>query len=173
MRWQDEPRSQLRDYAESFVTAWSADTDLLDCDGYDPEYVNDLVKSVFVWRMGDPRIRETTRRSTDMKRQWNIEARADFADKEKNDLITAAVRRAAVHINAEIALLLMADGAGQKPQVMAYSDDYFTGHAEIALLQDTLGDALAKHGSGETDATPVSDELIRAFAQAEQERKND
>ena len=171
MRWQDEPRSQLRDYAESFVTAWSADTDLLDCDGYDPEYVNDLVKSVFVWRMGDPRIRETTRRSTDMQRQWNIEARADFADKEKNDLITAAVRRAAVHINAEIALLLMADGAGQKPQVMAYSDDYFTGHAEIALLQDTLGDELAKHGSGETER-PVSDELVRAFAQAERERND-
>ena len=108
-----------------------------------------------------------------MQRQWNIEARADFADKEKNDLIPAAVRRAAVHINAEITLLLMADGAGQKSQVVAYSDDFFTGHAEIALLQDMLGDALTQHGSGETDATPVSDELIRAFAQAEQERKND
>lgn len=98
-----------------------------------------------------------------MQRQWNIEARADFADADKNDIITAAVRRAAVHINAEIALLLMADSAGQKPHVVVYSDDFFTGHEDIALLQDTLGDALAEHGSAETEA-PVSDELLREFA---------
>lgn len=95
-----------------------------------------------------------------MRRQWNIEARADFEDPEKNEVITEAIRRAAVHVNATIALLLRADGHGQKPQVVCYSDDFFDGHKEIALLDDTLGKALVEHEATEQDS--VSAELIAA-----------
>lgn len=92
-----------------------------------------------------------------MQRQWTIEARADFADAEKNEAITEAVRRAAVHINATLALL----SDGQKPLVVAFSDDFFAGHAEIALLEDKMGDALAKHDDiGEP--AEVSDEMLAA-----------
>lgn len=95
-----------------------------------------------------------------MQRQWNIEARADFEDPEKNDVITAAIQRAAVNVNATIALLLQADGHGQKPQVVCYSDDFFVGHKDIALLEDTLGNALVDHNATEQEA--ISPELIAA-----------
>ena len=90
-----------------------------------------------------------------MQRQWTIEARADFADPEKNELITEAVCRAAVHIHAQIALLQDT----VKPQVVAFSDDYFTGHNEIALLEDTLGKAIKEHGG---DQDSVSAEMLQA-----------
>lgn len=124
---------------------------------------------MIAWRMGDPRYRdkvqsrrfqERAAREQTMQRQWNIEARADFEDPEKNAVITEAVRRAAVNVNATIALLLQADGYGQKPQVVCYSDDFFIGHQEIALLDDTLGKALETHDATEQEA--ISPELIAA-----------
>src|SRR5580693_665073 len=79
----------------------------------------DALDSLIVWRMDDPRYAQRTGcKEVTTQRQWTIEARADFADQEKNDAISEAVRRAAVHINATIALL--ADGI--KPQVVAFSD---------------------------------------------------
>src|SRR5271165_3883616 len=86
----------------------------------------DVLDRLIIWRMADPRYAERTatpnlKKGKVMQRQWTIEARADFADQEKNDAITEAIRRAAVHVNATIALL--ADGI--KPQVVAFSDDFF------------------------------------------------
>ena len=92
-----------------------------------------------------------------MQRQWTIEARGDFADPEKNEALEKAVRQAAVHINAVGALL----GDGVKFQVVAFSDDFFTGHQEIALLQDTLGDAIATQEVGEE--ADVSGEMLAAL----------
>lgn len=121
----------------------------------------DMLDAMILWRMDDPRYATfdaINRKGTQMQRQWTIEARADFADAEKNEVITAAVRRAAVHINAT--LLLLSDG--QKPQVVAFSDDYFSGHEDIGLIHDELGAAKAAH-----DATipegEVSDEMKQAF----------
>lgn len=114
---------------------------------------------LILWRMDDPRYcdRNTRRKGIHMQRQWTIEARADFADAEKNEAITEAVRRAAVHINATLALL----SDGQKPQVVAFSDDFFAGHAEIAVLENKLGDALKAHDDI-GDESVVSDELLQA-----------
>lgn len=92
-----------------------------------------------------------------MQRQWTIEARADFADAEKNAAITEAVRKAAAHINATLVLL----SDGQKPQVVAYSDDFFSGHEDISVLGNPLGDALASVGDS-IPAGEVSDELMQA-----------
>lgn len=119
----------------------------------------DVLDQVILWRMADPRYttRENRVKGLTMQRQWTIEARADFADADKNEAITEAVRRAAVHINATLALL----SDGQKPQVVAFSDDFFAGHAEIALLEDQMGDAIAKHDDiGET--AEVSNEMLQA-----------
>ena len=123
----------------------------------------DVMDKLILWRMDDPRYKTKgflVTRERLMQRQWNIEARADFEDADKNEVITEAIRRAAVHVNATIALLLQADGHGQKPEVVCYSDDFFAGHQDIALLEDTLGKALVDHYSTEQDS--VSAELIAA-----------
>ena len=118
----------------------------------------DVLDKIILWRLNDPRYtdRASLVKGVAMQRQWTIEARADFADQEKNDAITEAVRRAAVHINATIALL--ADGI--KPQVVAFSDDFFAGHQDIALLEDLLGKAIRTEEVGEE--APVSEEMLRA-----------
>lgn len=92
-----------------------------------------------------------------MQRQWTIEARADFKDQEKNDMITKAIKEAAVHVHAVMALL----SDGQKPQVVAFSDDFFQGHEDLDLYEDTLGKAIEEHGDSVVPGE-VSDELIQA-----------
>ena len=92
-----------------------------------------------------------------MQRQWTIEARVDFADVEKNDAITTAFRNAAVMLNATLALI---KDNGIAPQVVCYSDDFFTGHEDIALMEDKLGKVIAA-SDGET--VVVSDEMMQAM----------
>lgn len=95
-----------------------------------------------------------------MQRQWTIEARADFADKEKNDAIDQAFKVAAAHINATLQLL----SDGQKPNVVVFSDDFFAGHQDIDWLGDPLGKAIAEHGGSKTgDAPEVSDQMLAAL----------
>lgn len=95
-----------------------------------------------------------------MQKQWTIEARADFADMEKNDAITKAITEAAVHVHAVMALL----SDGQRPQVVAYAEDFFKGHEDISLMKDTVGDAIAAHGDGiENAGDGVSAEMRQAM----------
>lgn len=128
----------------------------------------DILDQLIIWRMNDPRYEDRTTRvkGLAMQRQWTIEARADFADQEKNDMITDAVRRAAVHINATIALL--ADGV--KPQVVAFSDDFFAGHEDIALIEDTLGKAKREHDAEAEEV--LSDEMRQAFNDIQHDKNN-
>lgn len=129
----------------------------------------DTLDQLLVWRMTDPRYanRENRVKGLHMQRQWTIEARADFADPEKNDAITTAIREAAVHVHAVMALL----SDGQKPQVACYSDDYFSGHEEIALHKDKLGDAIKEHGDAMSGGG-VSDELLQAAADMQHDKNN-
>lgn len=123
----------------------------------------DVLDQVIAWHIDQPRVNG----AKTMQRQWTIEARADFADQEKNDAITEAIRRAAVHVHATMALL--ADGV--KPQVVAFSDDFFSGHEEIALMKDHLGDALEQHGDQIEEAS-VSDELMQAARDLQHDKNN-
>lgn len=93
-----------------------------------------------------------------MQRQWTIEARADFADKEKNDAIDQAFKVAAAHVNATMALL----SDGQKPQVVCFSDDFFAGHEAIDWLGDPLGAAIAANAKSSGETSVVSDEMLSA-----------
>jgi hypothetical protein len=129
---------------------------------------SDIVDALLIWRMNDPRYkdRRTRVKGLSMQRQWTIEARADFADADKNEAITEAIRRAAVHVHATLALL----SDGQKPQVVAFSDDFFSGHADIALLPDTLGAAIKEHGDGKD--TAVSQELLDAMRDMQHDKNN-
>ena len=123
---------------------------------------SDVLDQLVIWRLNDPRFIDRNHRikGIHMQRQWTIEARADYADPEKNEAITTAIREAAVHVHAVMALL--ADG--QKPQVVCYSDDFFHGHEQIALHEDKLGAAIAQHGDN-VGGGRVSDELLAAAAE--------
>lgn len=99
-----------------------------------------------------------------MQRQWTIEARADFADPDKNEAITEAVRQHAVALNAKLALI---KDNGVSPQVVCYSDDFFTGHEDIALLKDTLGAAMAEDASPEA---PISDEMMASLREMQHDK---
>lgn len=129
----------------------------------------DVMDRVIIWRMGDPKFREEAsfvdgKRSIPMAQvQWTIEVRADFSDKEKNDVITRIVKSAAKHLHANCALL--ADG--QRPQIAVFSDDFFIGREEIELLEDEIGNAIAAEGATGTageapDGEAISDELLQA-----------
>lgn len=103
-----------------------------------------------------------------MQRQFTVELRVDYADEGKNHAMQEAVQRAARHVLATAALL--ADGV--KPQIAAFSDDFFTGHKEIAVLEDTIakGQAQLADLGGSGGDTPVSSELLTALADTSAEK---
>lgn len=121
----------------------------------------DVLDQIILWRMADPRYanRDNKIRSIPMQRQWTIEARADFTDKGKNDAIDQAFKVAAAHINATMALL----SDGQKPQVVCFSDDFFTGHTDIDWLGDPLGKAVKAMAETSGEKPEVSDEMLSAI----------
>lgn len=109
-----------------------------------------------------------------MQRQWSIEARADFTDKDKNDAITEVVRQAAVMINATIKLLLEADkvikdGVDVVPQVAAFSEDWFLGHEDIDLIRDTMGEAIK---SVPIEETGISQDMLSALREMKADAEN-
>ena len=92
-----------------------------------------------------------------MQRQYTIELRVDYADSGKNDTMRTALQAAARHVYATAVLL--ADAV--KPQVAIFSDDFFAGHEQITLLEDTIKDGLSQIGDTKEDAP--SDELVQAM----------
>lgn len=95
-----------------------------------------------------------------MNRQFTIELRVDYADADKNEVMRTALQVAARHMFATASLL--ADGV--KPQIAMFSEDFFDGHAEIALIEDTIQqgiDELAAAGDTSVD-TGVSSEQLAA-----------
>lgn len=124
----------------------------------------DVLDKLIIWRMGDVKYRKRTRREMDefirsgsMQRQFTIELRVDYADNEKNDAMRTALQAAARHVYATATLL--ADAV--KPQIAIFSDDFFAGHEQITLLEDTI--QAGKDQIGGEKETPVSDELLGAM----------
>lgn len=117
--------------------------------------------ALILWRMADPRYNQHNyerKRQHMGQRQWVIEARADFADPGKQVVIDEAVRVAAVHIHAQLALL---NDNGVAPEVIARCDDWFAPSREIALHPNTLGAAIASQDVGEAQA--VSEDMLSAL----------
>lgn len=69
-----------------------------------------------------------------MQRQFTMELRVDYSDNEKNQAMREVMQAAARHVYATASLL--SDGA--KPQIAIFSDDFFSGHEKIELLEDTI-----------------------------------
>lgn len=154
--------SAREQWAAARISAQPCDSDAL------PD--QDVLDQLVVWRINDPRYtdRDNHVKGLAMQRQWTIEARADFADQEKNEAITTAIRQAAVHVHAVMALL----SDGQAPQVVCFSDDFFDGHQEIKLHEDKLGQAIEAHG-GNMGEGKVSDELLQAARDMQHDKNNE
>jgi len=116
----------------------------------------DVLDKLIEWKLRSPRhLRKSRKLSAilegdHMQRQITIELRVDYADNDKNETMRVAVAQAARHVYATAVLL--ADGI--KPQVVAFSDDFFTGHEEIKLLDDVI-----QHGIDETDMQGTEEQV--------------
>ena len=64
------------------------------------------------------------------------------------------MRVAAVNLNAKLQLI---KDNGMAPKTVCFSDDFFTGHVEIGLMEDTMGKAITEANLGAE--APLSDEL--------------
>lgn len=103
-----------------------------------------------------------------MQKQFTIELRVDYEDKDKNAVMHKAIQAAGRHVFATATLL----AEGVKPQIAMFSDDFFEGHEDIKLFDDTIQagvdqlDALAPTGLSDTmdgGMEGVSEELLEAM----------
>jgi hypothetical protein len=118
------------------------------------------------WRLGDPRFKTRSQLRRDkMQRQYTIDLRVDFSDPNKNDDLRKAVARAARHVWTVAKLI--ADG--QEPQIAAYSDDHFSGHEDISILDDVITKGLEELGEDVTGPVEegISAELLEAARESE------
>jgi len=96
-----------------------------------------------------------------MQRQFTIELRVDYDDVGKNEAMRIAIKQAAQHVYAMANMLK----DGQKPQIAAFSDDWYSGREEIEVIPDTIQsglDAIAVDGDDAANEGPSS-ELLAAF----------
>ena len=102
---------------------------------------------------------DTITRGAHMQRQFTMELRVDFADKDKLPVLIETFRQAACHVNATAQLI---SDNPKSTQIVVYSDDFFAGHQEIALLDDVIQQGL--DAVGETSGSDtISDELAGAI----------
>lgn len=125
-----------------------------------------LLDKIIDWKMAGPFYRKSngyhnTTEENKMQRQFTIELRVDYEDNEKNDAMRKACAAAGRHVFATASLL--ADGI--QPQISIYSDDYFAGHDEIKLMEDTIQqglDATKEDGEAQPSEGEISSELMKA-----------
>ncbi len=101
---------------------------------------------------------DTITRGAHMQRQFTIELRVDFADPEKLPAIKKVLQQAARHCFATAQLI---SDNSKSTQIAIYSEDFFSGHEEIKLLDDTIQQGLDATG-GTSGGDAVSDELLSA-----------
>lgn len=89
--------------------------------------------------------------------QWTIEMRAHCSDAER-EAITETVRKLARHGDATLKLL--PNATAMKPEVVCYGDDFFVGHFDVSMLDDSIAEAISAQSLGEDEG--VSDELLQA-----------
>jgi len=101
---------------------------------------------------------DTITRGAHMQRQFTIELRVDFADPEKLPELKKVLQQAARHAFATAQLI---SDNPKSTQIAIFSDDFFSGHEEIKLLDDTIQNGLDE--IGETSGSEgISSELAGA-----------
>lgn len=90
-----------------------------------------------------------------MQRQFTIELRVDFEDSGKLQPLKEVLQQAARHAYATAQLI---SDNPKSTQIAIFSDDFFSGHEEIKLLEDTIQQGLDQIGES-SGADSVSSEL--------------
>jgi hypothetical protein len=101
---------------------------------------------------------DTITRGAHMQRQFTIELRVDFADQEKLPALKQVLQQAARHAFATAQLI---SDNPKSTQIAIFSDDFFSGHEEIKLLDDVIQQGL-DHRRDE-DSGPASELEQRAW----------
>jgi hypothetical protein len=119
----------------------------------------DELDAFIKWKAGDMAVLRSyrldiIRRGAQMQRQFTIELRVDFTDPEKLPALKKVLQQAARHAYATAQLI--SDNT-KLTQVAIFSDDFFSGHEEIKLLDDTIAEGLAADPDTGQDAISSED----------------
>lgn len=104
-------------------------------------------------------INSRRKRSITMQRQFTIELRVDYEDKDKHDVMRKAVAAAARHVYATA--LLVKDQV--TPQIAVFSDDFFQGHDDIKLMSDVIAEGIEQIEETSGEGSGVSQEMMEAM----------
>lgn len=99
---------------------------------------------------------DTITRGAHMQRQFTIELRVDFADGDKLGPLKQTLQQAARHAFATAQLL---SDNPKATQIAIYSDDFFSGHEEIKLLDDVIQQGLTDTNEDASGSDTISSEL--------------
>ena len=92
-----------------------------------------------------------------MQRTYTIELVVDYADTGKYDATKKACASMARNLYATVSFL----NDQVEPKIAVFSDDYFQGHEEIALLDDTI--AMGTHTLTDAPVESLSKDMQEAF----------
>src|ERR1700678_1805096 len=97
------------------------------------------------WKAGDVSVLrayrlDIIRGGVHMQRKFTVELRVDFADAEKLPAMKKVLQQVARHAYATAQLI---SDNSKLVQVAIFSDDFFSGHEDILLLDDTIAEGLA------------------------------
>lgn len=123
---------------------------------------DDQLKALIDWKAGSIAALkhyrlDTITRGAHMQRQFTIELRVDFADPGKLEPLKQVLQQAARHAYATAQLI---SDNPKSTQIAIYSEDWFSGHETISLLEDTIQQGL--EATSATESAPVSNELMAA-----------
>ncbi len=99
-----------------------------------------------------------------MYRQFTMDVRVDFTDQDK--LTAVRETMAALGRQAFATVSLIAD-KGSKPTIAVYSDDSFSGHEDISILENTVQKGHEQLAEAAGEAVPeeaISQEMLDAVA---------
>lgn len=128
---------------------------------------NDQLDKLIAWKAGSIAVlrhyqhtwlNDGKRRGAHMQRSFHIELRVDFADPEKLEPLKQVLQQAARHAYATAQLI---SDNPKSTQIAIFSDDFFSGHEEIKLLDDTIQQGLDDVGDT-SGSEEVSSELAAA-----------
>ncbi len=119
------------------------------------------LNAYIAWAFNSPRVwkefKWQVKGKTMAQQEWTIQARVDCGPDEQV-AIKVAVQRLARHLLTQISLSPTLRG---KVQVVCYSEDFFNGHQDIALIDDTVSEAISGLPDGHQDEG-VSRDLLDA-----------
>ncbi len=126
----------------------------------------DMLDKLIKWKAGSYGVLkhyrlDTITKGAHMQRQFTIELRVDFADRDKLPELRQTLLHAARHCYSTAQLL---SDTPKTTQIAVIANDFFSPPEEIALLEDVIAKGMAQTGmtSEPEGADNISDELAAA-----------